>query len=268
MPKTMKILAALLLGSLVVACARLPEQVPWQVEFTVESGRLLDVWGAEVLADGKPVATMGAENSEVIAVARGTSPKAELRQLMNATFSLRIAGACGPVELPLGQISPDWRALSDRQVAQRIADDGRFPLILSRLQLPARHDLFVDRGGSAAVLEVGTVSIPREVKQKRLSLAGCAAKVPVTADGKLLGELDASAPGHLVTLEPGVCHVFEEVLYGSAKGTLGSQDLPADAVVTLPGAPDYFLERAPQSRTVSRQRQGAVHTELLRSNCR
>lgn len=71
---------AFLLSGASTACARLPEQVPWETTFTVESGRLPDVAGAELLVDGKPVTKVTANpTSAVIALARGTTPKGSSR---------------------------------------------------------------------------------------------------------------------------------------------------------------------------------------------
>lgn len=70
-----------------------------------------------------------------------------------------------------------------------------------------------------------------------------------------------------MTLEPGVCHVVEEVLYGDAKGS-GSppQHLPAEPVVKLAGVPSHVLERAPETKTVGKYG-GTSTTELLRAPC-
>ena len=256
-------------------CRRLPDTIPYEAHILeakqdpTEGYRITELAGAELKLDGKAVGTIEARpGDKVAAYARWSGPKSSLRPTLNGSYSVTVHGPCGPVDVAADEgPSPAWKEMSDSTVAKRI-DEDRFFTIFVKVALPARTDVYVDWGSASGVLKVGAVTIPPGTKTSKLALGGCKAAPEVTLDGRPLGTLDLSAKASLVTLEPDVCHVFEEVGYGDMKAKMPSKFLPAKGVVGLPERPGYVFESAPSTVKLYRGSTGTRATELVRASCR
>lgn len=256
-------------------CRRLPETIPYEAHIleakqdALEGYRINELAGAELKLDGKVVGTIEARpNDKVVSYARWSGPKSSLRPALNGSYSVTINGPCGPFDVAAEEgPSPAWKEMSDSTVAKRI-DEDRFFTIFVKVALPARTEVYVDWGSATGTLKVGAVTIPPGTKTSKIALGGCSAPPTVSLDGRPLGVLDLSAKASLVTLEPDVCHVFEEVGYGDMKAKMPTKFLPAKGVVALPERPGYVFESAPSTVKLYRGSTGTRATELLRASCR
>lgn len=254
------------LALFLVACHRLPDQVPVQVNVSSPAGS--DVFASTLLVDGVPVGKLneGGLFPSSLTVER---PKGELRKFLGSTFAVRTTGACGTHDIPLGTLDPAYRTVPDATVADRVKDSKAYSVIL---KAPARKQvsLLVDRGRSKVSVRVGELEIKGEdrVNPYPVPIDGCAAPPPIVVDGKVVGVVDPNAVAQLVNVEPGVCHVLQPVVYGEDTTTKRPPvHFPAVPVLKLDEVPKHVLERAPASMRI-RGADGTVTNEFIREPCR
>jgi hypothetical protein len=79
--------------------------------------------------------------------------------------------------------------------------------------------IYVDWGEAQGTQTIGSATIEPGRKITKLSFGGCRATRPVMFNGKSIGDIDFDAKATLITLEPGICHVVQEVGYGNEAAT-------------------------------------------------
>jgi hypothetical protein len=267
MPMRRLILAALAVA--LAACQKIPDEVPYEAsigELKEPGGpyRVSMLDGVTLTVNGQPVAKLARTTSEVSIEAKWKGPKSALHETLQGRFALKGTGPCGPYEVPL-ESDAYFKTATDEQIAA--AFDARNAIQPSlKLDMPARHTVFVDWGGSQAkTVAVGSLSIASGTKEERLLAMGCKELPPVLVDGKQVGTLEPSAVAHLVTLEPGVCHVLQTIGYGNSE-TYAPTHLAALPVVSLKDTPMDVLEEGP--KTVRVGGGGTSRTRLTREPCR
>jgi hypothetical protein len=247
----------------------LPAEIRYNVSFYPaddKSGvdnRVPTLAGTSLEINGRPMATLQriSASSQVYATWKG--PKAEVNALVAGPFVLRGKGACGAFDIPLEGPPASWKGLKDDALAPYLTSDGELSFS-NWLKVPPTVDILVDRGASTAKVQIGEAPIA-EGNEAAISLAGCKSAVPVSIDGKKVGEIEAtSSKAYLVTLEPNVCHSYQLVGYGKYESSPLSH-LPAKPLTPLESKPVAFLERAPDSQRVGGG--GTVSSELLREPC-
>lgn len=251
-------------------CRRLPETIPYQaiiVEKSGESGnyRITELVGAELALDGTKLGQIQQENTKVSVNVTWSGPKSELRSTLNGKYTVKATGPCGPFDLAAEGPPPNWKALTDGEIAKSIKDRKTFSIYLD-VKMPPKHAIYIDRGAATGTLRIGPTTIEPGKKIVDVVLGGCASAPTVTLDGAPIGALDLTARANLVTLEPNVCHVLADVAYGDKQTTRPATYYPAKSVVSIAERPGYVLESAPSSLKL--RGGGTTTTELLRARCR
>jgi hypothetical protein len=175
-------------------------------------------------------------------------------------------GACGRHELALEGPPASWKSMTDGEIAKQIANDQSVKIFLTA-PIPTVQEVYVDRGSATGVVQIGAVRLQPGTKTAKVSLVGCTAPLQVLVDGQRVGELDLGARAYLITLEPNVCHVHQEVGYGDMRASKPVVYYPAKAVVALADVPTHVLESAPTMMKTYGGK-GTVSSELVRTPCR
>lgn len=257
-----------------VACHRLPDTIPYEAIVSEKEKdpltatyRITELSGSELFLDGKPLGKLKPGSAKVSIEVEWSGPKAEVRKVMNGTFTIGVTGACGSATLPVEGPPANWKAMSDGQLAKAMSYDKKLPVFLD-VKMPKTFPVYVDWGNARGTLLVGTTKVPPGTNKVPVVVEGCKSGLSVTLDGAPLGTIDLSAKGALVTLEPGVCHAHEEVGYGNQQATKPTVYFPAKPVLPMAEVPSYFLESAPSSVNLYAGTKGTLTSELLRARCR
>jgi hypothetical protein len=257
-----------------LGCNRLPETVPYEAIVRERKAanqdyrigdRIGELAGGDLKLDGKTVGQLADRGAKVILNAQWSGPKAGFRAQLDGKYTVTTTGPCGTFDLPLEGPPPNWKAMDESGAAKALKSSGRFSVFLDALMPPA-HEIYVDWENSAGTLTIGTVKLEAGKKSNHLSFGGCKGPLAVMFNGKSLGDLDLTARGTLITLEPNVCHVFQQVGYGDRAANRPSVKFPAKPVVSVSEYPDYALEFGPS--TINLSSKGTTITELVRSRCR
>lgn len=272
MAKRSRVLRFVALVASLSGCEKLPDTVPYQANVLEKDGtsgvyRVKELEGKELLLNGQVLGKLQRDSSNIKLVLDWSGPKADNRKVMTGTYSLALRGACGKVDHPLAGPPPLWREMSERKLAKAMKPDNKVPVFLD-VTMPKTFPVYVDWGNARGTLKVGASEVELGKTSVDVVVAGCTSAPTVTLDGVALGTIDLSAKGALVTLEPGVCHVHEEVGYGNQQATKPSVYYPAQGVVALAALPAYFLKSAPSSLNLYAGSKGTVTSELLRARCR
>jgi len=272
-PRFARALALLAVAAALVACAKLPDPVPYRANVREKGGgsngtyRINELDGAELALDGQVLGKLSKDSSKVHVVLDWSGPRADVKKVMNGTYTLALTGACGPFSHPVDGTPPLWRKMSERELVKAMGYEKKVPVFLE-LSMPKTFPVYIDWGKARGVLKIGAVTVEAGKANVAVVVEGCTAAPTVTLDGAPLGTIDLSAKGALVTLEPGVCHVHQQVGYGSQQATKPSVYFPAQAVLPLAELPPYFLQSAPSSLNLYAGSKGTVTSELLRARCR
>ncbi|MBS2013297.1 MAG: hypothetical protein JST00_10445 [Deltaproteobacteria bacterium] len=261
-------------STLAIGCHRLPETVKYEASVAVHiegeprgsrgDYHVDEIAGLDLMLDGKPVGKLVKES--VSAKALWSGPKASYRAQLDGKYSVTLAGLCGPTEVALEGPPPMWKNMSERELAKSITSrDGRLMIYLDA-KIPEKKEVYVDWESARGTLTIGGTVIPPGTKKTVLAAGGCKSPPQVVFDGTPIGEIDLFAKAALITLQPNVCHVLQQVAYGSAKATRPPTFFPAKAVQSVSDIPDYALEFGPQSFKLSSK--GTTITELVRARCR
>lgn len=272
MAKLRGTLGLVVLAASLAGCEKLPETVPYQANVLEKGGtsgiyREKELEGTELALDGRVLGKLKRDNTNIKVVLDWSGPKADVRKVMTGTYTLALTGACGKVAHPVEGPPPLWREMSERKLAKAMKPDNKVPVFLD-VTMPKTFPVYIDWGKARGKLKIGAVDVAPGKTQVDVVTAGCTSSPAVTLDGATLGTIDLSAQGALVTLEPGVCHVHEEVGYGNQEATKPTVYFPAKSVLPLAALPTYFLESAPSSVNLYAGTKGTLMSELLRARCR
>ena len=254
---------------------RLPETIQYEASVSVYvagtqrgSGiggyHVDEVDGFDLKLDGKPVGKLVKDTVSVKALWKG--PKASYRAHLDGKYSVTVPGLCGPVEVALEGPPPIWKNMKESEVAKSIKSRDGHLMIYLDAKLPAKKEIYVDWENATGTLTIGGTTMERGKKKTLLAVDGCKGPPQVVFDGKPIGEIDLSAKAILVTLQPNVCHVLQEVGYGNAKATRAPTFFPPRPVQPVSEIPEYALEFGPSSFKLTGK--GTTITELVRSRCR
>lgn len=231
------------------------------VEWTRQQEWIRELKGWDVVARGQVVGKLEEANGYMRL--EFERPSTDRPTMVADGLRLRADTPCGERTIPLTALDIDADDDTDEHIAGL---EGRI-LLSVHLLLAGRPTLraFVDWGqGSPREVRVGDVQLESGVSNQAVPTLGCQGPLTVQLGASALGTVPSDAPAFFVNLDEEVCHHWSDVMYGG--GRSGLQQWSGRAVRPLERAPDYFLEPAPDTITVS-VGDPTSRVELVRAPC-
>ncbi len=223
--------------------------------------------GSELFLEGRSLGKLRVEDGKMAVALEWSGPKSEARQVAAGRFAVGTSGVCGAAKVPVDAPPDNLEATSDEALAKAVSAGGTLPILL-HVRMPRTLPLYIDWGHARGALAVGTEKVEPGTQRVDVVVEGCTSGPTVTLDGASLGALDVSTRGALVTVEPGVCHVLQDVAFGDPPVTKDAVHLPAKGVVPLTHLASHFLKPASSSPDFGKGPKGAFTSELVREPCR